>query len=75
MFSGDDLTMMVDRVTRTIEIKSQYMISQHFAKTIARAAIGELRDPSEEQLNKWVFILENDGWDAMIDAILNEESK
>jgi len=38
---------MVERVARVIETKSNYVISQHHAKALARAAIATMREPTE----------------------------
>ena len=38
---------MVERVARAIEAESNYVISQHHSKALARAAIAAMRDPTE----------------------------
>jgi hypothetical protein len=44
------MSEMVERIARAIEAKSDYVISQHHAKALARAAIEALRDPSYAML-------------------------
>ena len=42
---------MVERVARAIEADSNYVISQHHSKALARAAIAAMREPTASMID------------------------
>lgn len=72
------MSEMVERVARAIEAKSNFAISQHHAKALARAVIEAMREPTGEQraavraipTGNWEIA--RDYWRTMIDAALKE---
>jgi hypothetical protein len=75
------MSEMVERVARAIEAKSDYVISQHHAKALARAAIEAMREPTaamieaepddDGEFNKTNSVAHARAfWQAMIDEAL-----
>lgn len=72
---------MVERIARAIEAESNYVISQHHAKALARAAIAAMREPTdamldvacEQTLEPEIYRIDAvEQWQGMIDEALKD---
>ena len=64
------MSEMIERLARAIEAESNYVISQHHAKALARVAIEAMREPTEAMLSTSGYQDADEVWRDMIDAAL-----